>query len=164
MKILFLTIALLFCFNITAQELPKKSQFFVRVYDSSGEKIGKGKMLEITDTALRLKKGDRSIQIPLSNISYIKSKKTNGHNVLIGAIGGSVLGVAVVSGSSSGSGGGLGVAASKGIRIIAAILLPALGSGIGYLTTIFKKSTHYSIDGNPIKWQGFKETMYAPLN
>lgn len=163
MKILFLTIALLFCFNITAQELPKKSQFFVRVYDSSGEKIEKGKMLEITDTALILKKGNKSIQIPLSNISYIKSKRTNGHNVLIGAIGGSVLGVAVVSGSSSGSGGGF-AAVSKGISIVVAILLPALGSGIGYLTTIFKKSTHYSIDGNPIKWQGFKETMYAPLN
>ena len=49
---------------------------------------------------------------------------------------------------------------------IAAVLITpvvsGLGIGIGYITALFKNSQHYSIQGDPIKWQGFKEEMYSP--
>lgn len=153
MKYLLFTIALFLCANITAQELPKKSKIFVRVYNNQGEKIAKGKILNITDEALILKKGSSSITVNITDIMYIKTKRTNGHNVLIGGLAGSGLALYGVSQSD-----GWGTA----IAIIFTPVLATIGSGIGYITTLFKNSQHYSIQGDPIKWQAFKEAMFAP--
>jgi hypothetical protein len=153
MKYLLFTIALFLCANITAQELPKKSKIFVRVYNNEGQKIAKGKILNITDDALILKKGSSSITVTPAEIMYIKSKRTNGHNMLIGGLIGG--GYALYGASQSGNWG-----------VVAAIILTpvfgAIGTGIGYLTTIFKNSQHYSIQGDPIKWKAFKEAMFVP--
>jgi hypothetical protein len=153
MKYLLFTIALFLCVNITAQELPKKSKIFVRVYNNEGQKIAKGKILNITDDTLILKKGSGSITVPSNEIMYIKTKRTNGHNMLIGGIAGG--GYALYGASKSGDWG-----------VVAAVILTpifaTIGSGIGYITTLFKNSQHYSIQGDPIKWQGFKETMFSP--
>jgi RNase P/RNase MRP subunit p29 len=100
MKYLLFTIALFLCANITAQELPKKSKTFVRVYNNQGEKIAKGKILDITDNSLTLKKGSNSITIPLSEIATLKTKRSNGNNVLFGAVGGSLLGLGIVASNS----------------------------------------------------------------
>jgi len=153
MKYLLFTIALFLCVNITAQELPKKSKIFVRVYNNEGQKIAKGKILNITDDTLILKKGSGSITVSSNEIMYIKTKRTNGHNMLIGGIAGG--GYALYGASKSGDWG-----------VVAAVILTpifaTIGSGIGYITTLFKNSQHYSIQGDPIKWQGFKETMFSP--
>jgi hypothetical protein len=155
MKYLLFAITLVLCINTTAQELPKKSKIFVRVYNNEGQKIAKGKILNITDDALIIKKGSSSITVPTSNIMYIKTKRTNGHNILIGGIAGASITI-------------LGALQSDGYGAAAAVLLTpvfaAIGSGIGYITALFKNSQHYSIQGDPIKWQGFKETMYQPEN
>ena len=153
MKYLLFTIALFLCVNITAQELPKKSKIFVRVYNEFGEKIAKGKILKITDEALILKKGSKSITIPTNEISHLKTKRTNGPNILIGGLAGTGLVL-------------YGVNKVGSVDPIAAVLITpvvlSLGIGIGYITALFKNSQHYSIQGDPIKWQGFKEEMYSP--
>jgi hypothetical protein len=131
----------------------KKSKVFVRVYNNEGQKIAKGKILNITDDALILKKGSSSITIPTADIMYIKTKKTNGHNVLIGGVAGAGFVL------------GLGLAGDGLDAFAAVIIIPVfavIGSGIGYITSLFKNSQHYSIQGDPTKWQGFKEVMYAP--
>jgi len=155
MKYLLFAITLFLCVNIKAQELPKKSKVFVRIYNNEGQKIAKGKILNITDDVLILKKGSSSITVPSSEIMYLKTKKTNSHNMLIGGLAGAgfvLYGVAQPGGD--------------GYDAIAAVLLTpvfaAIGSGIGYITTLFKNSQHYSIQGDPIKWQSFKEAMFAP--
>ena len=155
MKYLFFSIALLLCLNVTAQELPKKSKIFVRVYNNEGQKIAKGKMLKITDDSLILKKGGRSVAVPLSKIMYIKTKRTNNHNVLLGGVSGvgfSLFGLSQSKGSSWDTVG----------FIILTPVFVAIGGGIGYLTSLFKKPVHYSIQMDSIKWQAFKEAMYAP--
>ncbi len=149
MKYLLITIALFLCANITAQELPKKSKVFVRVYNNEGQKIAKGKILNITDDALILKKGSSYITVPTTDIMYIKTKKTNGHNVLIGVL----------------AGAGVGKLAGGGVQgAPAALLLTPVFAAIGYITTLFKNSQHYSIQGDPVKWKSFKENMYSPQN
>tara|TARA_R110001592_G_scaffold283472_1_gene551405 strand:+ start:141 stop:659 length:519 start_codon:yes stop_codon:yes gene_type:complete len=163
MKYLLFAIALFLCANITAQELPKKSKIFVRVYNSEGQKIAKGKILNITDDALVLKKGSSSITVPVSDISYLKTKRSNGHNVLLGAAGGSLVGLSIASSQSGKSSGGFGGTA-KGIAYAGAIVVVLVGAGVGYLTTLFKGSKQYSIDGNTVKWKGFMEEMYQPEN
>jgi hypothetical protein len=159
MKYLLFTIALFLCVNITGQELPKKSKIFVRVYNNEGQKIAKGKILRITDEALILKKGSKSITIPTNEISHLKTKRTNGHNILIGGLVGAgipVFGYALLY-EGDNTGGWVTVAS-----LILAPIVGAIGSGIGYITTLFKNSQYYSIQGDPIKWQGFKEAMYSP--
>ena len=76
------------CLHGAAQELLKNSKIFVSVYKNEGQKIAKEKILNTTDDALILKKGSSSITIPTTDIMYIKTKKTNGHNVLIGGVAG----------------------------------------------------------------------------
>jgi hypothetical protein len=155
MKYLLFSIALLLCINISAQELPKKSKVFVRVYNNEGQKIAKGKMLKITDDSLILKKGSNSITVALSDIMYIKTKRTKNHNVLLGGMSG--VGFSLY-GLTQSNGGRYDAA---GFVLLTPIFV-AVGSGIGYITSLFKKSIHYSIQSDPIKWQGFIEAMYAP--
>lgn len=153
MKYLLITIALFLSVHITAQELPRKSKIFVRIYNNEGQKIAKGKIINITDEALILKKGSSSISVACSEIMYIKTKRANGHNMLIGGLAGG--GFALYGASQSGDWGAVAA-------IILTPVFAAIGSGIGYLTTIFKNSTHYSIQGDPVKWQGFKDAIFAP--
>jgi hypothetical protein len=155
MKTLILfSITLILCCNISAQEFPKTSNVFVRVYNEYGKKIAKGKITNIKDNSLILAKGSKSITVPLNEIDFIKTKRTNGHNVLIGSLVGFTIPM-------------VGLAQSDGVWdalgfIVLTPLVTAFGSGIGFLTTLFKNSEHYAIDQNPLKWQGFKEAMLAP--
>lgn len=155
MKHLLFAIALLLCTNLFTQEVPKESKIFVRVYNQYGKKIAKGKILKITDSTLVLKKGNTSIVVPSSEINYIKTKRANSHNVLIGASGGfafSLFGLSQSNGSSLDTAG----------FIILTPIFATIGAGIGYLTTLFKKSEQYNFAGDLAKWKGFKEDMYAP--
>jgi len=146
---------IILCVNITAQDLPKKSKIFVRVYNNQGDKIAKGKILEITEDALTLKKWSKSITIPLKEISYIKTKRTKGHNLLIGGVTGALIPTMAYAGTDSGGWGTVAI-------VLLSPITGILGTGIGYLTTVFKKSIHYFIQGDALKWQGFKETLFAP--
>jgi hypothetical protein len=146
MKYLLFTIALFLCINTKAQELPKKSKIFVRVYNNEGQKIAKGKILKITDSTLVLKKGSRSITVPSSEISNIKTKRTKGHSVLMGALPGAAL--LIIS--------------NNVYAAAASILLTLVGTTAGFIASLFKKSTTYSFTGDIDKWKGFKEDMYNP--
>ncbi|ARV15596.1 hypothetical protein [Polaribacter sp. SA4-12] len=146
MKYLLFAIALFLSLNITAQELPKKSKIFVRVYNNSNQKIAKGKILQITDSTLVLKKGSKSITVPSSEIMYIKTKRTKGHSVLMGALPGVVL--LTVSNDAYAS--------------VGAIFLTLVGTTAGFISSLFKKTTTYSFTGDIAKWKGFKEDMYSP--
>ena len=158
MKNLLFAITLLLCLNITAQELPKKSKFFVRVYNNEGKKIAKGKILKITDSTLVLKKGRSSIKVASNEISYLKTKRSNYHNALLGAVGG--VGLALATSNSEST---LSTPTNRGTILFFESLAGAiLGYGIGYITTIFKNSKQYIIGGDAQKWQGFKEDMLSP--
>lgn len=157
MKNLLFAITLLLCLNITAQELPKKSKFFVRVYNNEGKKIAKGKILKITDSTLVLKKGRSSIKVASNEISYLKTKRSNYHNALLGAAGGLGLGLATANTKPSYFNPSPGRS-----RFTSSLAGAIIGYGIGYITTIFKNSKQYIIGGDAQKWQGFKEDMLSP--
>jgi len=155
MKTILCFLTLLLCFNASAQELPKKSQTFVRVYDLDGNKIEKGTIFKITDSEIILKKGKKTHAIQANKISYLKTKRSTAHNVLIGASGGLLFGL---FGLTQSNGSSLDKA---GFAILTPVFI-AVGSGVGYLTTLFKKSKQYTFGGDLIKWKAFKEEMYAP--
>ncbi len=154
-KILVLTLALLSCTTFYAQKEINKPAPFVRVYDFNGEKISKGRISRITDTSLVVSRGDKTVNIELQKIDFIKTKRSAGNNILwgaaIGAGTGAILGLASGGedewwGKGEGAGG-------------FGLFFGAVGAGIGAITAVFKKSNTFSIEGDISKWEAFKEAM-----
>ncbi len=153
MKYLLFSFSLLLCLNISAKELPKKSQIFVQVYNQQNIKIAKGKILKITDSTLVLKKGSNAITIKAREIDYIKTKRTKGHSVLVGAGPGTVILVGSIAFGEPGWGQVIGAAGGMALAVV--------GGTAGFVASLFKKSTKYSFTGDSVKWKVFKEDFYG---
>ena len=155
MKSLLFAITLILCINTFAQEMPEKANVFVRVYDLQDKKIGKGKILSITDTTLQLQ-GTREL-INFNNIGIIRTRHSAGHNILIGAASGAAIG-AVVGIASADPDAWFGFTAGEGATL--GIVLGGLsGSVIGWISSLFKESNSYIINGDPLKFKEFNSTM-----
>ena len=149
-SLLFLLIGM----NGVAQTLPEKDNLFVRVYDTSGSKFEKGKVLSMTDTTLYVfRKGEVS-EVNLSDIAMIKTKRSVGHNAAMGAIaGGVILGLA---GVASGDADGVWLSWSKESGGAAGLVLGGVvGAGVGAFTGALKNSKTFIINGDPKNWQAF---------
>ena len=155
MKYILLLFIFSLSFNSIAQELPKKSKIFVRVYNAENKKIAKGKMLKITDSTLILKRERKLISINSSEIYKIKTKRGAGHNALIGAApGGAMLVLSAVSPHRN--------SLTSAIAIISSIAVSIFGAGVGLITSFFKNSVEYIFNDNEVKWNTFMEEMYKP--
>jgi hypothetical protein len=156
MKFLFyITLALISSSILYAQETKNKAAPFVRVYDRNGEKISKGRIVSVTDTSLITGPREKPVNIGVSKIGFIKTKRSVGNNVLWGAAIGA--GTGAILGLASGGEGeywGKGEGAA-GFGLIFGVM----GAGIGGITAIFKKSNTYPIDGESIKWRAFKDDL-----
>lgn len=158
--------------NVHSQNQTKKKNMFVRVYDFEGKKITKGQFNFATDSILELKRGDRLTVIPIEDISYVKSKRSIGSNVLVGSIVGGVLGTIIGIATAGGEETKttytfLGPYESKtGIsKGTGAIIGAVVGSTGGALTglgfSVFSKSKTYQIDGNTEKWYSFRGLLQS---
>ena len=161
MKNIFIAIALILGISVYAQVKNEQKDVFVRVFDLQGKKIGKGKILSISDTSIELK-GKSESPISVANIGMIKTKHSGGHNVLIGAASGATIFaiIGIASGvsadsdesffdwwtSEEGAAGG-------------ALVGGATGAAIGGLTILLKKSNSYEINGDELKLKELKETL-----
>ena len=158
MKILIFAITLILSINVCAQNGFENTYVFVRVYDLQGKKIGKGKIFSISETSLQLNRKGESVKIPVSSIGFIKTKHSEGNNVLVGAvIGATTMGIfgaitaepdAIILGYSASEGAAAG-AIGGGIA----------GAAIGGITILFKNSKSYIINGDKGKWKAFKEMI-----
>jgi hypothetical protein len=153
------TVTIVLLISLSCNVYPQKS-IFVRVYDLAGKKISKGHVVAITDTNLQLKKGNDTTIIPVRSISSIKSKHSGWNNILVGTsvgiIAGGILGsVNPPTKSSGGTFTWAGSSASDefadglGVGVI-------LGTAIGGITTGFKNSKTYLINGDLTKWKAFQ--------
>lgn len=152
MKTLLFSLALILSFNVFAQEKSKTP--FLRVFNLDGKKIAKGRLVQVTDSTLTLRKNKETVNVIFSDVGIIKTKRSFGNNVLTGAgIGAGTVGLlgAVSSGDKGffqyGPGQGLGV----GILIGA-----PLGSAAGGLLGLFKNRKTIEINGNKEQWKAFK--------
>ncbi len=155
MKFLLFTLALISCSMLYSQETKNKAAPFVRVYDLNGIKISKGRIASLTDTSLVVGPIEKPVNIEVTGIGFIKTKRSAGNNILwgaaIGAGTGAILGFA--SGGENewwGKGEGAG-----GFGLIFGVM----GSGIGAITAIIKNSKTFPIDGDVIKWKAFREAI-----
>ncbi len=159
MKQLFLTTLIFSClFTIHAQKIEKPNSPFVRVYNIDGKKIGKGRILKITTNELELWKNGSSDIYKIEQIGYLRTKRSSGHNVLLGIGTGVILfgSMGAIAGSEGDSfffASGAEYGASFG-----AVLGSFLGAIVGVVTTIFKNSERIQIDGDVKKWEVFMST------
>lgn len=158
MKYLLIVIFLLLSINVTAQNVVVDANVFIRIYNLEGGKINKGKIKSISKTSIELYSRKKEISVPLSNIGKIKTKRSGGNNVAIGALigGGSLAIIGLLSGDDDPD----FISFSATDKALAGLIVGGLfGAGIGGVTTIFKKSELYIIDGNEIKLKDFKDKV-----
>ena len=166
MKTLFILLATLFYFTtITAQDQVLQKKSFLRIYNSEGKKIYKGKIQGFSDSLMIIKKGDKIIKISFNEIHTIKTKRSGGNNFLVGAGSGVLVGtlLGTINPPTDSSGGTFTWAgSSSGEELTAGLMVGTfLGTTVGGITALFKNSKKYSIDGNIEKFKVFKEIMLS---
>jgi hypothetical protein len=154
MKFLFFTLVLISCSVLYAQETKSKAAPFVRVYDQDGKKISKGRIASVTDTSLITGPREKPVTIKVSRIGLIKTKRSAGHNIFLGATIGA--GTGAILGLATGDDGWFSQGETTGM---AGVLFGIMGTGVGAISATFKKSDTYHIDGESIKWKAFREAM-----
>ena len=147
------TLTLLFLITINFSMYAQES-IFVRVYNSAGTKISKGHVLIVTDSSLQLS-GEKSNIIPVSSIGYIKTKRSEGNNILIGSIVGTTSGV-ILSALEDPSDAEKFIANKTTSVMIGGLFGMGVGAGIGGLSSLLKKSKTYFIEGDLTKWKAFQ--------
>ena len=158
MKTLIFVITLILSINVCAQNEFENTDVFVRVYDLQGKKIGKGKILSMSETSLQLNKKGNSLTIPVSDIGSIKTKHSGGNNVLIGAATGAAVMAVLGAATADPDACILGYTAGEGAAV-GAILGGTAGAAIGGITILFKNSKSFEINGELEKLIAFKEMI-----
>ena len=140
-KDLILPFLIFLSYNADAQK-----SSFVRLYNLTGEKINKGHVISVTDTSLQLKDASTSVDIPVRSIGFIKTKRSAGNNVLIGAVigatAGAILGAVTLPSDeffdfTQGEGAAIGGVIGLGV-----------GAVIGGLTVLAKNPNTFLINGD----------------
>lgn len=153
--------------ELQAQDSSKVSNDFIRIYDLEGKKIGSGFVQSFTDSSMIIKKQEMTFLFLFENIGTIKTQRSAGNNILIGAVFGMVtLGVlGWVAGEKAGPPikTDLGTFTQEDTRPRNAVLGALAGAVIGGLggavSLINRKSQEFEIGGEIEGWNAFKAGM-----
>jgi len=156
-KIISILIISMFVPTLKAQDTIQTKKIFVRVFNESGNKIAKGKIFSLTDDAIYLSKGEKSVTISLKDIGYIRTKHSAGHNVLLGAGAGAAAGM-ILGAASADSDGWFGYTEAEGATGFG-LLMGTVGAAVGGITVLFKNSDKFEINGDPKRWEAFQVAM-----
>ena len=154
---LIFCITIIFSADAYSQKDAKNLNPFIRVYSIEGKKIAKGHMVFINDSILGLKNGDKLIELGIDELGRIKTKKSSGNNILIGSATGATIGV-ILGVSTADPDSFLGYTAGEGALAFGGLGAVG-GAAIGGITSAFKNSETYIIDGDIRKWKIFKEMI-----
>ena len=162
-KATLILIVLLISVTIYGKTENKNNQLFVRVYNLEGKKIKKGKLISVSDTKLQLKRAKGVKSIDIKDIGKIKTKRSAGHNVLMGAAIGATTVSAISIASIDPNDSEFILDATPdtyGEAIVTGVIAGGfLGSAIGALTIPFKNSATFIINGDLSKFKIFKDTI-----
>jgi hypothetical protein len=155
------TITLLICLSLLAAAAYSQKLPFVRVFDGNGLKIAKGRLVALTDTSLQLMK-DTLVTVPVRQIGSIRTKRSGLHNVGIGTAVSSAA-LATLFMATADSGGFIDWTIGEGAVIGTVIGIP-VGAAIGGISTLFKGSQRFVIDGRAANWKIFSEVISSQGN
>lgn len=154
-KYFILAIAILSSLSIHAQYGAEKNTVFIRVYNLEGEKINKGKVLAVTDTILQLEGKNGMVYIDVRTIGLIKTKRSEGNNVLIG----SLVGLTTLAILGATQGGSDEWFSSSDLAVGGGFVGAVIGAATGAITVPFKNSKSYIINGDKLKWKKFQDMI-----
>lgn len=154
-KYFILAIAILSSLSIHAQYGAEKNTVFIRVYNLEGEKINKGKVLAVTDTILQLEGKNGMVDIDVRTIGLIKTKRSEGNNVLIG----SLVGLTTLAILGATQGGSDEWFSSSDLAVGGGFVGAVIGAATGAITVPFKNSISYIINGDKLKWKKFQDMI-----
>ena len=144
--------------NVNAQKETISNGMFVRVYNLNGEKISKGKLFDISDTLLTLEHNSKFNNLDPKKIGYIKTKRSAGHNILIGSAIGTATGAILGAASADPDAWIFGYTAAEGATGFG--LAGALGgAAVGGISIAFKNSETFTINGEQQRWIAFKQMI-----
>jgi len=159
MKKLIILIAILLLITAVVQA---QKRTFLRLYSLAGFKFQKGYLAGTTDSSLSIYKGGDTIEVPVVNIGYIKTKRSVGHSMWVGAL---AVGVpSIVYGAASGEPkvndntlGGLihdaTVFTPAEGAVTGAFLGGIIGAATGAIISAIGKSTTFKINGSLDEWR-----------
>ena len=151
MKYILFLIGFIFLSNAA---LAQKSDF-LRVFDYSGNKIHKGRFASATDSTLEIKHKKSLITIPLNDIGKIRTKRSGGHNILVGTIFGAAYGIGIGAAWTSESDKN-----NRPENMVKGALVFAYGIGaLSAATILLKKSHTFFISENASDWNDFRDFM-----
>lgn len=158
MKNVIITFILISSLQCLAQEKPVRANIFLRVFDLKGTKIDAGKLSFISDSIVQIIRNKKVIAIPMKDIGFIKTKRSGGHNVIVGAgIGAGIFGIAGAA-SAEPNKSIVGYTAAEG-AFIGTIFGGISGAVIGGASSMFKNPKRFEINGDPEKWKVFMYEM-----
>ena len=158
MKNVLLVLILVFSFNVGAQPEAKITTPFLRVYNLEGKKIGKGKMIAISEENLQLYDNGKYFEIMASDIGLIKTKRSAANNILVGAGAGAMLMAGLGTAATSGAPRLFSSSPDEGAT--SGFLFGAvLGAAIGGITVPVKNPISFPIHGDKLRWKDFMGVM-----
>jgi hypothetical protein len=148
-KVLYLLL-LIIIFNSTL-EAQKKT--YMRFYTVAGKKFESGFYGGSTDSSIAVYKNKEKIEIAVSKIGVIRTRRSLGHSMLVGAaIGGVPLGlIGVASGEEPQPGSYYTFTSGQQLKL-GLFLGGIFGAAIGSLIHGFQKRTAFIINGSSVRW------------
>ena len=137
----------LFCFLLFICSDALSQGRFVRIYDMKADKIAKGKIIAVNDTALRMFHSERgNFSVPISKINYILTCRSGGHNIGMGALICGVSGM-IIGGATANPDDWFGYTVGEGVAL-GAISGGIIGTLFGGMTVILKGTERVNIQGD----------------
>jgi hypothetical protein len=154
---MFLLVTALFVFAINASA---QRSVFLRVFDANGSKIGKGKLVGVTDSSIIL----TATEVPYTRIGFIKTKRSIGHTMIVsGAIITGVTALLGVVGNAADSrsatlgsaGGNWDILSFNTGDVLAISVLAGIFNGalIGGINALSRKTLVFHINGQELEWR-----------
>jgi hypothetical protein len=158
LSIVMLLIVVLMSMNLHSQNQIVHSNVFVRVFDYEGKKIGKGQVNFVNDSILELRKSGRLFSIPVKEINYIKTKRSDGNSMLLQTVIGFTVG-AIIGAATAEPDKSLGGYSAGDGALIGGSVGALMGAGAGGITIAVKNSKLHIIDGDIQNLRAFIEKI-----
>ena len=145
MRSYFFLVFWLIGFSVLAQNTVLPTGPFIRIYNAEGKKIGKGRVITVSDSVLTFGSDYRGSSLPIQNIHTIKTKHSKGHLPLVLGISGFVAG-ATIAGINYNEDA---ILFGRGFEMIGTGFIGALGtSSIGAIISGARKEEVFIVDGD----------------
>ena len=163
MKLLTILLFLTISMQLSAQKVKKTGKEpFVRIFDANGKKTHSGFLMQTTDNSIFIIQKEKSVEVPISQITTIKLRRSFGHTVLItsliGGVSLAILGAATADPDALIFGYTAGEGFSSG-------LLLGVGSGaaIGSIIAGTRNRPIFKINQNQEDWLKARPVLDAYL-